>query len=74
MRNFLADGVLRAQEVKARGEATPAEKIAYLEQTRSRLMAKKIGLERKVSQLEARVAQKGGTEADDGARERPSDG
>ncbi|CAF9911206.1 hypothetical protein IMSHALPRED_009965 [Imshaugia aleurites] len=58
------------QDVKARAEATPTEKIAYLEQTRSGLMAKKIGLEQKISQLEARVARNGGAEVDDGAKGR----
>lgn len=58
------------QEVKVRAEATPADKIAYLEQTRSGLVSKKIGLEHKVSQLEARIARKGGLEVDDGAKGR----
>lgn len=44
--------------------------IAYLEQTRSGLVAKKIGLENKISQLEARVARVGGAEVDDGAKGR----
>ncbi|KAL9072596.1 MAG: hypothetical protein Q9161_003454 [Pseudevernia consocians] len=58
------------EKVKARAEATPADKMAILEQTRSGLMAKKIGLEQKISQLEARVARKGGANVDDGAKGR----
>ncbi|KAF6233104.1 hypothetical protein HO173_008648 [Letharia columbiana] len=58
------------QEAKVRAEVTPADMIAYLEQTRSGLVAKKIGLENKISQLEARVARVGGAEVDDGAKGR----
>ncbi|CAD6572277.1 MAG: hypothetical protein ASARMPRED_005219 [Alectoria sarmentosa] len=58
------------QQVKSRAEATPADKIAYLEQTRSGLMSKKIGLEHKISQLEARVARDGGADVGDGAKGR----
>ena len=42
------------QKETARREMTPAEKIAILEQTRSGLVARKIGLENKIRQLEAR--------------------
>ena len=42
------------QKETARREMTPAEKIALLEQTRSGLVARKIGLENKIRQLEAR--------------------
>ncbi|KAI9721263.1 MAG: hypothetical protein M1812_002425 [Candelaria pacifica] len=41
-------------EVKARRDATPAEKIAQLETARSSLLARKFGLERKIADLEAR--------------------
>ncbi|MCJ1456024.1 hypothetical protein MMC28_006381 [Mycoblastus sanguinarius] len=52
--------IKKIQKVKARGEVTPAQKIAYLEQTRSGLMAKKTGLEEKIAQLEARSSRKEG--------------
>jgi len=35
-------------------EETPAEKIAQLEETRGGLIAKRIGLERKIQELEMR--------------------
>ncbi len=41
---------------------TPAEKIAVLEQTKSGLVARKIGLENKIRQLEERNARRGLTE------------
>ncbi|KAK3168991.1 hypothetical protein OEA41_005439 [Lepraria neglecta] len=44
----------KKQKVEARREATPADKIAILEQTRSALMAKKAGLETKIAEVEAR--------------------
>jgi len=40
--------------VQKRREATPAEKIAQLEEQRSGLIAKRLGLERKIVELEAR--------------------
>lgn len=58
------------QAVKVRAEATHADKIASLEQIRSGLMAKKIGLEQKIAQLEARIARKGGAEVDNGGKGR----
>jgi len=36
-------------------EATPAERIAQLEEQRGALVAKKLGLERKILELEARA-------------------
>ncbi|MCJ1291952.1 hypothetical protein MMC34_003502 [Xylographa carneopallida] len=44
----------RKQEVVAIREATTAERIAMLESTRGQLIAKKIGLERKIEELERR--------------------
>lgn len=41
---------------RRRIEATPAEKIAQLEKSRGLLIAKRIGLEMKVAELEARQA------------------
>jgi len=41
---------------------TPAEKIAVLEQTKSGLVARKIGLENKIRQLEERKTRGGGLE------------
>ncbi len=38
---------------------TPAEKIAILEQTKSGLVARKIGLENKIRQLEERKIRRG---------------
>jgi hypothetical protein len=43
------------QVVKKRREATPAEKIAQLEEQRSALVAKRLGLERKIRELEMRA-------------------
>ncbi|KAL6721936.1 hypothetical protein ACLMJK_001041 [Lecanora helva] len=40
---------------KARREATPADKLAVLEETKSRLVAKKTVLEDKIKQLEDRA-------------------
>jgi len=40
--------------VQKRREATPAEKIAQLEEQRGSLIAKRLGLERKIAELEAR--------------------
>jgi len=42
------------QEIKARREATPAEKISALEESRGALIARRLGLERKIAVLEAR--------------------
>ncbi|CAD6592941.1 MAG: hypothetical protein ASARMPREDX12_006609 [Alectoria sarmentosa] len=67
---FMSLRPLLLPQVKSRAEATPADKIAYLEQTRSGLMSKKIGLEHKISQLEARVARDGGADVGDGAKGR----
>ena len=44
-----------AQEIQRRREATPAEKIALLEQSKGVLIAKKIGLEKKIHELEMRA-------------------
>ncbi|SLM33323.1 hypothetical protein LPUS_01788 [Lasallia pustulata] len=44
------------REIKARREATPMAKIAQLEEARSGLVAKRLGLERKIAELEARQA------------------
>jgi hypothetical protein len=43
------------QVVKKRREATPAEKIAQLEEQRGALVAKRLGLERKIRELEMRA-------------------
>lgn len=51
------------QEIKSRREATPAEKIAQLEEMRGALVAKRIGLERKIQGLGARKDGRGGKEA-----------
>jgi len=58
------------QEVKARREATPAEQIAQLEEMRGPLVAKRIGLERKIQGLEARKNGRSGQEAASLGRER----
>ena len=42
------------REIKTRREATPAEKIAQLEEARSGLVARRIGLEKKIAGLQAR--------------------
>ncbi|KAI9791355.1 MAG: hypothetical protein M1835_000372 [Candelina submexicana] len=42
------------QEIQARRDATPAEKIAQLESARGSLLARRSGLERKIADLEAR--------------------
>ncbi|RDW80231.1 hypothetical protein BP6252_04869 [Coleophoma cylindrospora] len=41
-------------EIKKRHEATPAEKIAQLEESRGALVAKRLGLERKIEEIERR--------------------
>ena len=56
------------QEVKARSVATPADKIVYLEETRSGLVVRKTELERKISQLEERIARKRDAGVDHGAK------
>ncbi|KAK0507378.1 hypothetical protein JMJ35_010416 [Cladonia borealis] len=43
------------KEAQARREATPAERIAILEQTRSGLTAKKKVLDTKIAEIEARA-------------------
>lgn len=47
---------LMIQEVITRREATSAEKIASLEQTKAGLLSKKAGLEKKIVELQARRA------------------
>ncbi|MCJ1363755.1 hypothetical protein MMC16_002864 [Acarospora aff. strigata] len=51
-------GLKTKQEMKkgiqARCEATPAEMIVQLEEAREALVAKRIGLERKITELKAR--------------------
>ncbi|KAE8448763.1 hypothetical protein EG329_008979 [Mollisiaceae sp. DMI_Dod_QoI] len=43
------------EKVKKRREATPAEKIVVLEEQRGALIAKRLGLEKKIQQLEMRA-------------------
>lgn len=43
------------QKVEKQREATPAEKIAQLEEQRGGLVAKRLGLERKIRKLEMRA-------------------
>lgn len=43
------------QEIQRRREAAPAEKIAQLEESRGALVAKRIGLEKKIHELEMRA-------------------
>jgi len=60
------------QAVREHREATTAEKIALLEEQRSTLVGKRIGLERKLQEIDARV--NGSTLADSKAgmeRKRP---
>jgi hypothetical protein len=45
-----------SQIVKERLEATPAEKIKLLEEQRVNLVAKRMGIEKKIKQLEMRGA------------------
>lgn len=45
----------KTQEIQRRRETSPAEKIAQLEETRGALIAKRIGLENKIRQLEMRA-------------------
>lgn len=54
--------------MKARGEATLADRLAFLEQTKSGLVGKKEAIERKISQLEARMS--GNTDVEVGGRDR----
>ena len=44
----------KAQEIQRRRKASPTEKIAQLEEARGALIAKRIGLENKIYQLEMR--------------------
>ncbi|MCJ1247175.1 hypothetical protein MMC30_004389 [Trapelia coarctata] len=44
----------RKKEVEAVKKATPAERIAMLETARGELVAKKLGLERKIEELQRR--------------------
>jgi hypothetical protein len=60
------------QEKQKRVEATPAEKIAVLEEQRGALVAKRIGLERKIREVEARAQGKSWGESREGQeRKRP---
>lgn len=43
------------QEIQRIREATPAEKIAQLEQSKGALIAKRMGLEKKIHELEMRA-------------------
>lgn len=43
------------QEVQRRREASPTEKIAQLEESRGALVAKRLGLEKKIHELEMRA-------------------
>ncbi len=47
------------QKVEKRREATPAEKIAMLESARGALVAKRLGIEKKIKELDMRAT--GGT-------------
>jgi hypothetical protein len=49
-----ADKIL-VQEIQRRREATPTEKIAQLEESRGALIAKRLGLEKKIHELEMRA-------------------
>ncbi|MCJ1283176.1 hypothetical protein MMC26_002503 [Xylographa opegraphella] len=60
----------RKKEVVAIQESTTAERIAMLESARGRLMAKKIGLERKIQELERRQAGMSREEAGRGSERR----
>ena len=51
-------------------EASPADRIAFLEQARSRLVTKKNALESKISQLEARAAEERSADFDNGVNEK----
>lgn len=44
------------EKMKKHREATPEEKIAVLEERRGTLIAKRLGLEKKIQQLEMRAA------------------
>lgn len=54
------------QKAKTLQEATPGDKIAVLEHSKSGLMAKKLGLENKIAQLEARQDNKSEKEISQG--------
>jgi hypothetical protein len=47
--------LIDTQKVKKQREATHAEKIAQLEETRGGLVAKRLGLEKKIRELEMRA-------------------
>ena len=47
--------IQREQIAEKRREATPAEKIAQLEEQRGGLVAKRLGLEKKIRELEMRA-------------------
>ena len=47
------------QKAIANREATTAEKLAVLEETKARLVTRKTGLEDKIAQLESRAAGRG---------------
>lgn len=63
-----ADDQYVLQRVQARNEATPAERIALLEQTKAGLVSRKNGLENKIKQLESRIS---GSEETQPAQGRP---
>ncbi|KAK5019972.1 hypothetical protein LTR60_000961, partial [Cryomyces antarcticus] len=50
----VADALLYHQEKRVRTEATPAEKIAQLENARGGLVVKRTALERKIEEMRAR--------------------
>ncbi|TVY23808.1 hypothetical protein LHYA1_G006776 [Lachnellula hyalina] len=54
------------RDVQKRYEATPAEKIAQLEEQRGGLVAKRIGLEKKIQELELRAQGKTWAESREG--------
>ncbi|KAM0800102.1 hypothetical protein BDR22DRAFT_889763 [Usnea florida] len=58
------------QEVKTRVEASPADRIAFLEEARSRLVSNKTALESKISQLEARAAEERSADSDNGVNKK----
>ncbi|MCJ1231075.1 hypothetical protein MMC12_007750 [Toensbergia leucococca] len=67
-------GVKTKQEIrkenKVRGEVSPTQKLFQLEQARGALVAKRIGLERKIMELEARQGGASSAEASAGRERR----
>jgi hypothetical protein len=52
----LLDTNIYAQVIEKRREATPEEKIAQLEEQRGALIAKRLGLEKKIQEVDMRAA------------------